>query len=292
MRTLIPVLLAIAVLPHPASAQVSAEIVLSQDKFLPAEELMVGVRIVNQSGQTLDLGDEPDWIQFSVQQEGGGLVRQLRTPTVQRSFKLESTQRATLKVDLAPCYDLRQVGRYTISAEVRLKNWEGVLTTKGTPFEIIEGTKIWEQLVGVPGSTSNRPPQTRIYTLQQANYLAEPRLYLRVSNSDAQVLKLINVGRMLAFGRPQPLVDKRSCLHLLQQNGARSSAYLVVNPDGGIDARQVYDYTDTRPSLRLNDTGEVVVIGGARRKSPDDLPPEVETQKEGPAPELEQKPSS
>lgn len=271
-------LIAIATAPHAAFAQVSVEIVLPQDKFLPAEELLVGVRVANQSGQTLNLGDEPDWIQFTVQREGGGFVSKMSNPPVKRSFKLESTERATLSVDLAPCYDLREVGRYLISAEVRIKNWGETLATKRVPFEIIEGTKLWEQVVGIPDTTSNQPPRTRIYSLQQANYLAEPRLYLRVSESDGEVVKLITVGRMLSFGRPQPLVDKKSQLHLLQQNGARTSQYLVINPDGKIQVRHLYEYTDSRPRLRLDENGEVLVSGGTRRESPEDLPVEAEPQ--------------
>lgn len=237
---------------------------------------MAGVRIINRSGQTLALGEEPDWIDFSIERVGGGFVRQLSDPPVQRPFKLESTQQGTLSVDLAPCYDLRQAGIYQISAQVKVKDWDSRLAAKPVRFEIIEGTKLWEQAVGIPQSASNQQPEIRTYSLQQANYLAEPRLYLRVSSSDGTVIKLLNVGRILSFGRPEPILDKRSRLHLLHQDGARSSEYLVVNPNGSIEIRQTYEYGDSRPRLRLDENGEVNVSGGIRRPSPKDLPPEVE----------------
>ena len=49
-----------------SSAQVSVEVVLTQEKFLPGEELMAGVRVVNRSGQALHLGQAADWIRFNI----------------------------------------------------------------------------------------------------------------------------------------------------------------------------------------------------------------------------------
>src|SRR5690349_11235635 len=95
-----------------AFAQVEVEVVLDQDKYLPAEQLLAGVRIVNRSGQTLQLGEDADWIQFSIEQIGGGVIHQTSEPPVQGVFSLQSTERATVKVDLAPRFDLRQQGRY------------------------------------------------------------------------------------------------------------------------------------------------------------------------------------
>jgi len=277
MRVLTLIFLALGALLQPVFAQVTAEIVLTQEKFLPAEELMVGVRVVNQSGQTLALGDDPDWIEYTIERDDGGVIRKISDPPVQRSFKLESAQRATLSVDLAPCYDLRTPGTYTIAAQVKLKDWGTSLVTKPAKFEIVEGTKIWEQVVGTPVGPSNQPPQIRTYTLQQANYLEEPRLYLRVTGSEGQVIKLINVGRMLSFGRPVPVIDKQSRLHLLQQNGPRTSRYLVIDPDGNLEIRQFYEYTDSRPRLRMDENGNVSVSGGLRRESPEDLPANVQS---------------
>jgi hypothetical protein len=257
-------------------AQVSAELVLPQDKFLPAEEFRAGVRMVNRSGQPLALGEEPDWIKFTVETSTGESVPQISDPLVQKPFTLESSKQATLKVDLASCYDLRRPGNYQIRATVKIKNWSGSLVTKNVSFEIIEGTKLWEQEFGVPNSRIGNPPVVRKYTLQQANYLKEPRLYLRISAADGTVLKVINVGPILSIGRPEPLLDKNNRLHLLHQTGARISLYLIFNPEGAMEARQTYEYAGSRPRLQWSEKGEIEVKGGSRRISPNDLPPEPE----------------
>lgn len=261
-----------------ARAQVEVEVVLDQDKFLPAEQLLAGVRIVNRSGQQLNLGEDADWAQFSVQRLDGGGVHKISEPPMQGAFKLESGERATVKVDLAPCFELRQQGRYTMTATLKVKEWSKVIVSRPLPFEIVEGTKLWEQEFGVPpGHGSTEPPEVRKYVLQQANYLKNLRLYLRVSAKDGRVIKLLNVGPMIGFGQPEPQVDRQSRLHLLYQNAAKSFSYLVVNPDGDILVRQTYEYADSRPRLRLDEGGIITVTGGARRETRDDLPAPVKS---------------
>lgn len=267
-------LLALLATLAPAFGQVEVEVVVDQDKFLPAEELMAGVRIVNRSGQTLLLGEEADWIKFSIEQIGGGTVHQISQPPVQGEFSLQSTERATVKVDLAPRFDLRQQGRYVLTATVKIKEWGQALTTKPVRIEIVEGTKLWTQEFGVPSATGETQlPEMRSYTLQQANYLkSQLRLYLRVAGSDGRVIKMLNLGPMISFGRPEPQLDRQSRLHVLYQNGAKTFSYIVVNPQGEITKRQTFEYADTRPRLSLDDAKNIVVSGGARRISADDLP--------------------
>jgi hypothetical protein len=252
-------------------AQVEAEIVVNQDKFLPAEELSAGVRIVNRSGQTLHLGEDADWVKFTIEKESGGVVHQTAEPPVKGGFDLKSTERATMRVDLAPCYNLRQQGRYLISATVKIKEWNQTISTKPVAVEIVEGTKLWEQTVGVP--QPGGPPEMRSYTLQQANYLKDQlRLYLRVADRHGHVLKMINVGPMISFGQPEQQIDSTSRLHLLYQKSNKRFAYLVVKPDGEIQTRQTFEYTETRPRLQPDDKVGISVSGGERIVSADDIP--------------------
>jgi hypothetical protein len=78
---------------------------------------------------------------------------------------------------------------------------------------------------------------------------------------------------MVSFSRPEPQLDKFSNLHLLYQTAARTFNYSIINPDGKILLRQTYDYTTTRPRLKLDESGQFIVTGGARRIASNDLPP-------------------
>jgi hypothetical protein len=259
-----------------AQAQLSVQVELSQDKLLPGESFNPAVRIVNTSGQTLRLGETPDWIKFSIETMDGRPVPQQTELPAKEAFELESTKRATLRLDLAPHFDLRSPGRYRISATVSVPNWNRQLETKPVEFEVVQGTRLWEQEFGVPSAEPGQPPEMRKYALQQANYLRNQlRLYVRVSAGDGTVIKLINAGQMISFSNPEPRLDRTSRLHLLYQNGAKTFEYLVVTPDGTIAVRQLHEYNETRPRLRVEESGEIKVVGGVRVKRNDDLPAEL-----------------
>jgi len=97
-------------------------------------------------------------------------------------------------------------------------------------------------------------------------------LYVQVTDATGKINKVLPIGPMISFGQPEPKVDKMSNLHLLYQNGPRSFSYTVINPDGEIIARQTYDYT-THPQLKADPSGNLTVVGGARRITHDDIPP-------------------
>jgi hypothetical protein len=264
------------------SAQVTVEAQPEQKQFLPGEKLTVAVRITNLSGQPLPLGTEADWLSFDVESRDSFMVSERGKLSVMGAFTLESSKVAIKRVDLAPGFDLGQPGRYSVTATVRVKEWNQVFTSKPAVFDIIQGTKLWEKEFGVPPPAGGPPgaiPEVRKYLVQQASYLKDLRLYLRISDvSNTRIIKVISLGQLLSFSHPEPQVDRLSNLHLLWQTGARSFAYRVVSPDGEIIARQTHEYSqDSRPHLAVDKQGDIVVQGGQRRPTRDDLPPKEMT---------------
>jgi len=260
----------------PVSAQVTVDITQEQDQFLPDEALLTAVRITNLSGQTLHLGQEQNWLTFSVQSRGEEIVPAIAEVPVVGEFVLEPSRVATKRVDLTPYFSLPGSGRYSVTATVRIKAWKQEMVSPPKNFDIIQAAKLWEQEIGVPNSAglTNGTPEVRKFILQQANYLkARLRLYVRVTDgSGAKTFRVFAVGPMVSFGHPEPQVDKFSNLHLLYQEGAHSFRYVVINPDGEIIARQIYDYVDKRPRLQPGTNGKILVAGGILRDIPDDLP--------------------
>jgi hypothetical protein len=256
-------------------AQVTVNVVLDQDEFLPGEALPVAVRITNRSGQTLHLGENSDWLTFSIESRDAYVVLKTGEPQVAGEFTLESSMRAIKRVDLAPCFNLGKPGRYSITATVTLKDWNRQITSQPKSFDIIQGAKLWEQEIGVPkpGAGSNAPPEVRKYTLQEANYLRHHlMLYFLLTDNSGKINKVYPIGPMLSFGQPQPQVDKSSNLHVLYQNGPHSFHYAIINPDGEVIGRHTYDFT-TRPRLQAGPDGDIKVVGGQLRVTADDLPP-------------------
>jgi hypothetical protein len=259
------------------SAQVTVNLTLEQDQFLPGEALSVAVHITNQSGQLLHLGTDPDWLTFSVEAEDDFIVVKNSDPPVQGEFNLDSSQVATKRVDLEPYFDLKRAGHYRIIATVRIKDWNTDITSPPQGFDVIDGAKLWSQVFGVPlpAGVSNRPPEVRKYTLEEANYMhSQLRMYVQVSDeSGATVFKVRAIGPMVSFSQPEEQLDRLSNLHVLYQSGAASFLYSVISPNGDLVRQEVYDYLDARPRLRVGNDGSINIVGGVRRVKPQDISP-------------------
>lgn len=259
-----------------ALAQVSVELRLDQEQYLPGETLSVAVRITNRSGQRLVLGREMDWLVFGVESAETGVVPKISDPFVQGEFVLESSKVATKRVDIAPHFPFNKSGRYSVTATVRIPQWGAERASPPASFDIVEGSKIWQQEVGLPNPDgSGGVPEIRRYFLQQANYLrGQIRLYVRVTDeSGLKTYRLLPVGKMLSFSRPEPQVDAFSNLHLLYQDGPRTFSYTKYSPDGELLARQTYEMGNTRPRLFVDAEREIGVRGGFRLRLAADIPP-------------------
>jgi hypothetical protein len=259
----------------PGAAQVSVEVTLEQEQFLPGEPLIAAVRISNRSGQTLHLGDDDRWLAISIEQKNGPIVPKLADVPVRGPFTVESSKRATKRVDLAPCFALTEPGRYEITATVQIKELGSEAVNLPKAFNIIEGARLWEQDFGVPLSkTGTGAPEVRKYILQQANYLkGQLRLYLRITDaSGSKAIKTVPVGLALSFSNPEPRLDKDSNLHLLYQSWARTFSYVVYSPEGELTLRQTYDFNETRPRFSVDGEGAMSVVGGLRRVTQNDVP--------------------
>ena len=260
-----------------ARAQVSVEVVLDQEQFLPSESVPVAVRITNRSGQTLHFGADANWLTFSVESADGLVVVKNSEVPVIGEFDLDSSQMATKRVDLAPYFVLAQPGRYRVIATVRIKEWSAVVTSPQKEFDVIHGAKLWSQDFGlpVPAGVTNQAPEVRRYALIEANYLrSELRLYAQVSDeSERHVFKVSAIGPLVSFSQPESKLDRFSNLHVLYQSGAQAFTYSVIDPDGDVIRQEIYDYANSRPRLSVKDNGDIAVVGGVRRVKPADLPP-------------------
>lgn len=264
------------------AAQLSVELTFDQEHYLAGERMMAVVRIVNYTGRTLRLGQDPGWLEFSVETSDGRIVEQLGEPAVVEPFDLPSASRGTRRVDLTPYYNMAGTGRYLVRATVRIPELSQELTSKVAGINVVSGARIWAQDFGVPGPV-DRPPEVRKYALVTATIHKRPTLYARVADlTETRIFRVATLGPVLAFTYPEPQVDRSGQLHVLFQTGAQQFTYVVLNPDGEIVLRQRHQYGDGRPRLRVNDEGRIGVAGGFRARSADDLPVEESPKEEEP----------
>ena len=280
------VCLLLALFPVYAQAQVSVELELGKNRLLPRESLLVKLKIVNFSGQTLVFGEDDHWLQFQIESETGEEIAPIADPPpVKGRFTVESSIRATKEVDIAPYYALEQAGRYILTAKVIIKQWGKQLIAKPVKFDVTNGTILWEQAFGLPlkkDDPPGQPRQVRRYVLQQAKNLKAMSLYARVDDgSGGRVHRVLPVCPMVSFNPPKAQVDPRGNLHVLCQTGAREYNYSVIDPAGKINTRRHYLIAANRPRLGFK-KGEIIVVGGFQITRPDDLP---SNKKEGGKPE-------
>lgn len=260
----------------PASAQISMDLSLDQDEFLPNEAIRVTVKISNTSGQELHLGVDPRWLTFSVEADDDVVVVKNQDVPVVEPFDLESSQRAIKHVDLQPYFQLGRPGRYKVTATLRIPQWYLTVNSAPIHFDVIHGGELWTQNFGVMVD-AHSAPEPRKYSLIKANFLREQlRLYLQVSSADgSEVFKVAPLGPLVSFSEPEEEVDRFSRLHVLWQTGARSYTYVIVDPDGAIASRDGYDNFGSHPHLSVGSNGDVVVNGGVLRPKVSDLPTAV-----------------
>jgi len=258
----------------PACAQVKIELSLDQEQFLPGEALPVVVKITNLSGQTLNLGSDEDWLRFAVDSRDGYIVLKNGEAPVAENIVLESARAAIKRVNIAPYFNLKKPGSYSVSSTATIKDWGKQIISAPKTFDIINAAPLCDKEFGLPPlpGASNRPPEVRRYSLMQANYLKKLTLYFKLSEVSGKILKVYPLGPMLNISPPDTQVDRLSNLHVLYQIGAHSACYTVFNPDGEITKRQTYDF-EVRPRLRSDEEGNVMVAGAFRRVKPDDVPP-------------------
>ena len=273
--TLFAVLLASQV-----GAQIVLDLVTEKDTFIPGEELRVGVRIGNISGQTLHFEESKDWVSFMFDPNDKIRVRQTSDIPVEEPFAVKNSTRATRWFDLAPHFDIATPGYYTVSAVVKIKDWGEERVTAPVRIGISSPSTIWEQNFGVPpkAGTGAGAPEVRKYMIQRVTSLAGSELYVRVAGvSEQNNVGIADIGPFLQMNDAiQQRIDEGGKLHVLHRSGRKSFTYSMIEPDGRLSIRQRHDYnefTQSRPSLGTASDGKVVVFGGTRKFSPNDMPP-------------------
>jgi hypothetical protein len=261
---------------------VTAELSLAQKELLAGEDMEVTVRIANRSGQDIFLGKEKDWITFAMTGEKNAAVAPLGEMPVTGEFSLHSAQAGKPKFNLTPYFNFRNPGIYTVSATIKIAQWNRAITCKPVAFNIVNGIRlanIPDLQVGLPlpAGATNTAPEVRKYFLQKVSLASGMKLYFQLTDeTGSRTLRTFPIGQMTSFSEPEAQIDRFSNLHVLHQTGARSFNYCVINPLGQILDRQTWEYTDSRPVLRGDAEGGIVVGGGARKFSASDLPPGIQ----------------
>ncbi len=257
------------------TSSVTVEIELDQSQYLPAEDIIVAVRIINLSGSTLKMGRDNGWVKFFIDAKDGIPVAPDTEPLVLGEFELPTAKTGVKRVNLVPHFPVKESGRYTVRAEIEVPGLNRRVSSLAVPFDILNGTVMKSITVGVArnGAPLTEATEQRTFLLQRAVYLKRDQLYVRLMDrSGGTTLKVLPIGQLTNIGEPELQVDQKSRLHVLFRTGPRTFRYVVVTADGELALRQAYEITANSPKLRVNDASDVIVSGGVRREMSSDIP--------------------
>lgn len=253
-------------------AQVKLELLLKQDQYLAKESLEIGVRVVNHSGQDLNLTGG-DWLDFVVMDADKFLVKEIGPMPVPDDVSIKSSYMGTQWLDIGHTFDFEENAYYTVQAHLKVKEWGREYFSEQKDFEIIRGASIWRQKFGVPPAKPGDPPEFRTYVLQQAIYLEKPQLYLRVTDEAGQrVLAVERIAPLIQVSKPEAQIDTLSRLHVFTQVSMKDFSHIIVDPDGVVKQRHTYIAQGLRPTLKVSPSGGVYVAGGVRQLRESDIP--------------------
>jgi hypothetical protein len=258
---------------------VTAELQLSEGhgQYLPDEDLQLKVVIANRSGQPVVLGTDNHWITFNVVGEHNYVVPKQGDMPVQGPFTLLSGQAVTREFNPTPYFGFRQSGRYSLTATIQIAQWKQEIACKPVAFTVSQGVPLphlGDLAFGVPPApgVTNVAPEVRRYSLLKDSDLEGMKLYFRLTDKNGRTLRVFPLAHMLSFSDPEAQIDPVNNLHVLLQTGARTFTYFVLDPSGTLLARQFYEYMRSRPSLRVGNDGLVLVGGGHRVLTWEDIP--------------------
>jgi hypothetical protein len=251
-----------------------------QDRFLPGESLEIEVRIRNLSGQPVTFRPEDDWLNITIwsliKSTGEGApVAQFKPVRIRETFTIPHTKAIRARVDVAPCFDLSRPGRFRLDAALTHATVREPVRATPLLFEVVPGSRLWEQTFGFRPLDADAPPEQRKYTLQKMTTKTEARLYVGVSDAEDQfVFRQVSLGRAANSDNPQRRLDRLSNLHVIHQIGPRTFTHTVINPRGDVLRRMTYDSqaANIRPTLKPDEEGRVTVVGGVRVPRADDIP--------------------
>ncbi len=265
---------------------VTVEVVSERDQIIPGETLVVGIRIVNQSGRVLHFGQDSAWLDVLLQDGNGQVIPKSYPLPIKGEFEVPNASRVTRRFDLSQAYEINDPGGYKVFVQVKVREngWSEDLGSRPLEFNVFKPTTMWKKTIGIPPRSDRPegPPQTRVFSLEQAHFFKRKmKFYLRVTSEQEERTYMVReIDEITNFSKWYAKADSYGNLHVLHQTPraiARAYNYSVFDPNGQMLIRQTHHNADSFPRLYVSESGLVRVRGGRRVIEATDYPPREES---------------
>ena len=258
-------LVALAVLASESCGQVAVRVVALEKGYMRWSPTLVGVEVVNVSGEELLLRslENKSWLRFLVRRGNlgapGMMVRQVQA-FEQPDLALDPGESARFRFDLTPFYSIRELGAYVVQAVVRLQQGgeEVELVSEPVEISVVPGRVIWTADFGGGGLTRKRMSLLRHVSG------TEERLYAQIEAPDEGLVYLCRpLGRLTLGKMPEAAIDALGNWSILFRSGPRLFDYFEFSHRGELLQYERLVQVNEPPRLVGGPNG-YIVEGGAR----------------------------
>ena len=240
-----------------ASAQIEITWKLLHNRTVLMEPVRATVRIVNYSGQTLDLTPRGNArLVFEVEDQPTSTVAGTGQPLVQQAVIIPSSETREVEVNLLDGYRIVKGQSYMLTpvlefAEVRFAG-------ERLSLEVQPGLELIQREYGMRSAGDARTVSLRLIHRDGGD-----RVLFRIDNPvSGYCLGVYELGRMIRYFVPRLEQDRDRAFHVLHQSGPDRFVHSVFDFDGA--PRETTFYSAEASGLRLQRTedGGVQVEGG------------------------------
>ena len=269
-----------------ASAQLQVDLAFKRTLYLAYEPLVANVSITNLSGNSLNLRDSDGthWFGFQIETLDGRPIAPLDSRHTTPPLLLQPGEKLTRPVNLTPLYPITEYGGYRIRAAIRVPSLGRTFTSSPLNVEITEGRPVFQKTVGVPADQPGGGG-TRQITLLTHRLPSSTQLYLRIVDPERGVVHCTHrLGRLVSYGTPEILLDKKNQVHVLQNVAPKAFLYSHIGLNGEVLERKTYQQNIKRPALIQTADNRIAVVGAR------EFDPAAEAEKQQTTPSISDRP--
>lgn len=245
------------------SAQLQVDIKLKRTLYISYEPILITVSLTNLSGNALPLNDADGnhWFGFQIETLDGRPIAPRSLNYTNEPIVLEAGQKLSRTVNLTPLFPMAEFGGYRIRAAIYAATLKRYFNSPPLNIEITDGRSIFQKTVGVPEGMPGAG-ETRNITVLTHRLPNSTQLYVRIENAKGgTVFCTHRLGRLVSYGTPEILLDKKNQIHVLQNVAPKAFLYSHIGLNGEVLQRKTYSQIVKRPILREGPDGVIEVIG-------------------------------
>ena len=235
-----------------AQAQLEVRCKTGTSRYLPFEEVLVTLEIINQGASEVVIGgDRADaFLSFDIRNNRGERVDRRPGKTI-KTVTVPARSSVVRTANLLDYYDLRKIGAYTLQARVEWR--DTYYYSANNYFDIVRGEKLAEVI-----SEYEPDGSFRTYTLESIHRDRMESAFLRIEDRGA-CYGVVPLGKIIKMYKPELMADQSGRIHILMHTGPASFAQYVIEGNGQVLERRILASEDGMPAMRFDESGAVHV---------------------------------